>query len=441
MGLAAVSDAMTATMPNQQTDQQSGLTQAPRSITNAAPIINVWYGLNQSFGSLGHPQNWIDILGNVTDPNNDRITLTYQLNSGPTLAGFVGEGRRRDRRLAEKGDFIIQIDRSQFVDGLNTVTITASDGNGGQSTTTVNVNYQASTVWPLPYSIDWTKVSQQTLQQVVQIVDGKWVVGPTGIRPSVMAYDRIIALGDIIWQDYEVTVPIMLNAFNPDGFGPVSVAPGFGIVLRWQGHTASTHCLPPMPVCYWYPQGATFWAAISPPTANMAARMNPPIPKLGTMADGTIEVDFNTWYWWKAQVETINSTTSRYRFRYWKAGDPEPTTWLMEIDKRADDPRHLNTGSVLLVAHQVDATFGNVAVKPLGGTMPTPTPTTSATASPTPTATATPLPTQTSTLSPTATNTPGPTPTATATPTATVSPTPTLEPDDHFILFPVVIRP
>ncbi len=44
-----------------------------------APAINVWYGLNQTFGQLGTPQQWINILGSVTGATS----LTYSLNGGP----------------------------------------------------------------------------------------------------------------------------------------------------------------------------------------------------------------------------------------------------------------------------------------------------------------------------------------------------------------------
>jgi regulation of enolase protein 1 (concanavalin A-like superfamily) len=45
------------------------------------PVIDVWYGDNQTFGQLGVPQQWINILGNVSSAAG-LATLTYTLNGG-----------------------------------------------------------------------------------------------------------------------------------------------------------------------------------------------------------------------------------------------------------------------------------------------------------------------------------------------------------------------
>lgn len=47
----------------------------------SAPVIDVWYGTEQEFGHLGAPQEWVNILGNVSDPDGIK-TLTYVLNGG-----------------------------------------------------------------------------------------------------------------------------------------------------------------------------------------------------------------------------------------------------------------------------------------------------------------------------------------------------------------------
>jgi hypothetical protein len=51
-----------------------------------------------------------------------------------------------------------------------------------------------------------------------------------------MGYDRVIAIGDALWTDYEVSATITMNALDPAGFVWPSVSPGFGITLRWPGH-------------------------------------------------------------------------------------------------------------------------------------------------------------------------------------------------------------
>ena len=57
-----------------------------RSFTTAAcaagPSIVVWRGSPQTFGQVGVPQRWVNVLGNVDDSNGIG-SLSYRLNSGP----------------------------------------------------------------------------------------------------------------------------------------------------------------------------------------------------------------------------------------------------------------------------------------------------------------------------------------------------------------------
>jgi len=57
-----------------------------------------------------------------------------------------------------------------------------------------------------------------------------------------------------------------------------------------------------------------------------------------------------------------NPQISNYRVKMWRDGEAEPAAWGIERTDPADARPH---GSVLLVAHLVDATFGNVTVSPL----------------------------------------------------------------------------
>ena len=63
------------------------------------PIIDVWYGTEQQFGQVGIPQQWVNILGNVTDPDGID-TLTYSLNGGSESALSIGPDTCR---LADEG--------------------------------------------------------------------------------------------------------------------------------------------------------------------------------------------------------------------------------------------------------------------------------------------------------------------------------------------------
>ena len=141
------------------------------------PTITVWYGLDQTFGLYGQPQRWVNILGNVTDPDGVS-SLTYSLNgSFPPVTLRLGPD---GRRLASSGDFNADLDIADLLSGLNTLVLTATDGFGNVSIETVTINYFADTVWPQPYVIDWSTLTiPEEIQDVGQVcgwqvADGKW---------------------------------------------------------------------------------------------------------------------------------------------------------------------------------------------------------------------------------------------------------------------------
>ncbi len=105
------------------------------------PTIDVWYGDNQSFGDLGTPQRWINILGNVSDPDGTQ-SLRYSLNGGPLEFLDIGPNFTR---LHNAGDFNVEIDYTTLNNGANSVEIVATDFLNQTSTRTVAVNYNAGT--------------------------------------------------------------------------------------------------------------------------------------------------------------------------------------------------------------------------------------------------------------------------------------------------------
>ena len=74
--------------------------------TGAPPVISVWYGQNQTFGAIGRPQQWVNILGNVSDPvgvaqfelHPQRRRVTAPVDRPESRpAGLPGGLQRRDR--------------------------------------------------------------------------------------------------------------------------------------------------------------------------------------------------------------------------------------------------------------------------------------------------------------------------------------------------------
>lgn len=221
---------------------------------------------------------------------------------------------------------------------------------------TVTIDYKDNT-WPLPYSIDWKSVTN--IQDVVQIVDGKWILDEAGIRthPAHVGYDRVIAIGDMTWKDYEVTVPITVHAIDTSSYGnPISVGSGFGVNLRWLGHTDSP-VVCSQPHCGWDPMGGSNWYSFTHKRLQLSAK--PPLRKVKST---TLQIEMGKSYWFKARVETITEG-SLYRFKVWEEGaEPEPPNWTLRKITTSLNPTQ---GSFLLVAHHVDATFGNVTIMSL----------------------------------------------------------------------------
>lgn len=320
--------------------------------TNSKPVINIWYGTHQKFGQIGVPQRWVNILGNVSEPGVIR-SLKFSLNEGPELPLSIGPDKRR---LLAPGDFNIEIIKDLLDIGINRVVINAIDNHNNETVKTVAIDYKANT-WPLPYSVDWKSVTN--IQDVVQVVDGLWILDGSGIRthPEYVGYDRVIAIGDMTWKDYEVTVPITIHAIDTSAYGSsISIGPAFGINVRWLGHTDSPVACP-QPHCGWDPMGASNWYSFRKDLKDeLLLIANPPgkSPKITTL-----QLEMDKTYWFKARVETITEG-SFYRFKVWEDGiESEPSSWTL---RKLTTNLNLTQGSFLLVAHHVDATFGNVTV-------------------------------------------------------------------------------
>ena len=311
------------------------------SAVSSQSVIDVWYSSHQIFGRIGNPQEWVNVLGNASDPDGID-SLTYSLNGGPELPLSVGPG---NPRLAGEGDFNVEIARADLMDGSNRVVITATDTLSNQIAQTVTVEYVSGNVWPETYSIDWSSVT--AISDVAQIVDGLWTLEGDGIRPLVLGYDRLVAIGDISWDDYEVVVPITVNADPPD---PNSG--GVGIAVRWRGHQGSTQ-----PRTEWWHLGAYGyyrWGSYGP---RLALRLNQDNP----IEDNSVHLEVGTRYNLKMHVETMPGQGGVYGLKVWEDGQPEPPAWDLYAQ---DDVSDLQSGSLLLVAHQVNASFGDVTVTP-----------------------------------------------------------------------------
>jgi len=310
------------------------------------PIIDIWYGLEQRFGHIGIPQRWVNILGNVLDFDGVEF-LTYWLNDGPELPLNIGP---TDYRLADEGDFNIEIaiEDLEVWPNQNQVVIRAIDIYGNETFETIIVNYEGGNVWPENYTIDWSSVS--SIQDVAQIVDGLWSLGTDSIQAEQLAYDRLVAVGDVSWENYEVTVPITVYGIE-ETYGPPGGGPTLGFVVRWLGHEDDGN----QPSVQWWPVGivgAYLW--------RQDYERFVLVDNYYRVEDiGGLQLQFDVEYIFKLRAET-NSNYSVYSLKVWLADQSEPADWTLIASESVSTDQ--TVGSVLLVSQFVEASFGNVTI-------------------------------------------------------------------------------
>jgi len=320
------------------------------------PILDVWYSseynTDQTFGVLGSPQSWVNILGNVRSMDSVQ-SLTYSLNGQADKFLTIGPN---DTRLASKGDFNVDIATSDLVEGLNTVVVTSTDTLGNTTSESITLNYQTGNVWPGEYSIDWANTT--AINDVAQVVDGLWKLEGDSIRVVEPGYDRLVAIGDVAWTDYEVTVPVTVYGLAADGYDAPSNGPGIGLGMRWSGHTVWDDTT--QPSIGWYSLGAIGWYRWH--YSDGERLMISGTADANRSSTRSFQLQLGVTYMFKMRVVTIPGQGGRYWLKVWEMGQPEPTLWDLTLQESLADPQF---GSILLIAHEVDARFGNVTIVPL----------------------------------------------------------------------------
>ena len=323
-------------------------------IANELPTIDIWYGDDQSFGLKGSPQRCINVLGKVT-ASSPIESMSYSLNGGDEQPLSVGPDFRR---LARLGDFNVEIDSSDLLEGSNAIEIQANDSQGGISRHTMTVRWHHGRKSLLPYRINWSE--HETIQEAVQVVDGLWKLTPEGARTVDPYYDRVLAFGDGSWRNYEVCTRIKFHGIhrpgNRDGGRNVIHA---ALAARWPGHDLDDH----QPHVKWYPLGATceFMLQMHPKPCRWRILGGRGIK---TATTNSQSIEWNMWYEMKLQVFSPEASTTCYRVKIWDAEQSEPEDWSVKSEEGAND---VASGGALLLAHYSDVTFGNVLVRPLEG--------------------------------------------------------------------------
>jgi hypothetical protein len=322
-----------------------------RSLPSAGPAIRIWYGTHQIFGRLGNPQRWVNILGRV-ESSAELVSLTYTLNGSSPQRLSIGPD---NRRLVAAGDFNIELDRKELENGDNAVILTAVDSAGNRTVEQVNVAYRRGNQWPLPYTIQWSATSD--IASVAEVVDGLWKLEKDGIRPSEIGYDRIIAFGDMSWQDYEVSVPITIHGYDMAAFSPINTGPMVGLVVRWQGHYKWDNRQPRWGT---WPIGALAlygWNVADSGEVRLELQGN----RTKTIQKGSSgrQLTPGARYIFSLEARSRPGQTSFYRFKVWADGS-RTERWELSGPGFSGENEQ---GSALLVAHCTEATFGDVSVR------------------------------------------------------------------------------
>ena len=84
-----------------------------------------------------------------------------------------------------------------------------------------------------PDAPPWGAMISLGLQQVLTNVVG-FDLNPLAVISARANY--LLALGDLSWRDYTVTVPITVFGIDESGYAGASNGPGVGVMVRWQGH-------------------------------------------------------------------------------------------------------------------------------------------------------------------------------------------------------------
>ncbi|HLU47914.1 MAG TPA: fibronectin type III domain-containing protein, partial [Planctomycetota bacterium] len=219
---------------------------------SSALTITLWYGDELRIGTHGIATPFANILGNVQPSPGTSITrLDYSIGGGPRTTLSIGPN---SRRLADPGDFNADIPITSLSQGDNVVDIVAADSGGNMTVARVTVRYTPANVWPLPFVADWSTAN--AIQDLADVLDGNWAIQGDMLRPLQLDYDRLVAIGDRTWSDYEITTPVTIHSIDPSGFDPPSNDPAIGYILRWPGHSKQGN---QQPNSGFLPLGAVGW--------------------------------------------------------------------------------------------------------------------------------------------------------------------------------------
>jgi hypothetical protein len=334
-------------------------------LPQSARHIEIWHGNVQRVGHLGDAQDDFNIMGRV-ESWRELDTLEWRL--APRRAG-TPLSFRAHRRLVHDGDFNADVPIGMLQPGANTITITARYRDGQVVERQFTLHKEKGSQ-PLPVRIVWSKV--QNPQDVGQYVDGQWKLTPEGLRTAQTGYDRVFLIGERSWKDYEVKTSVTVHHV-PEQTTPISGPNGLGLLLRFTGHVTGgpRHFPSGQPKFGYQPFGSIGWLRWFKDEQGRAP-LKQFYPGDGDRFTnlGHFAVSEGGTYHMRYRCQTLPEDTpemgvTRYSFKIWNDGEKEPADWTW--DRVQKSATALRTGGVVLLAHHVDATFGDVEIVPVRG--------------------------------------------------------------------------
>lgn len=322
----------------------------PAFSQDSANKTEIWYGMQQLFGNAGFPQPMINIIGQVS--NHDELhSLSYRFlkNRSPLPTGPSAF------RLAEPGEFNIEIDRTKLTPGDYQLAIIAMYKDGVITREEVGFRLENRNV-PLPFHVYWPDV--KCIQDLAQVVDGKWEITDKGLRNSNVGYDRSVVIGDSSWQDYDLTAEFTLHSVSdkPTTFAWPSMHVAMHIAVRWQGHEDWGDIYPRRG---WSGFGALFSYVYEKDRQEKMIWIYDQIEKRSIKQSVPYSIETGMVYILRARVFSPPGKVSVYQMKLWKQGEPEPAEWELEAEGRPGEPEK---GSILLVSHHADISFKYVQI-------------------------------------------------------------------------------
>jgi hypothetical protein len=240
------------------------------------------------------------------------------------------------------------------------VLLTAVDGAGAATQRVVEFTVVGGSALPNTMRTDFG--NDGGTGRGVVVVDGQWRVGPGTLSTVGDGYDRLVAIGDLGWTDYDALVPIRIDALAATP-ARASGDPAVGVIANWTGHNNSvTPGSQPL-------QGfRALEGGLSPFGSILwwrAGRVEVLSPDLDVMDAGpSVGYPMGHWYLLRVQVDSAGSTVT-YRARMWRSQVEEPQQWDVVWTSGPAAPAP-TAGSLVLVAHEATVSFGDVTVRSLG---------------------------------------------------------------------------